>query len=206
MKRIIYLCKVVFLFTFTSINPRLYIKSMGVTVLVGMSQITNERRLHASLGETFDVARGPDVTSLHIISSDSLTSHLGLPPNISRHWSRSRTESRSTIWTRRRNNVADDRVGQFTSLRLGLRCRSEETGRARKSESGGRVTVFMIVRFIRASRLNNIFCDDGPRLWVDLLLWPSVRRCILFLKIPAHARGLLLGKSPSVQSCTQLST
>lgn len=60
--------------------------------------------------------------------------------------------------------MADDRVGQFASLRLGLRCRSEETGRARKSESGGRVTVFMIVRFIRASRLNNIFCDDGLRL------------------------------------------
>lgn len=149
---------------------------MGVTVLMGMSQITNERRLHASLGETFDVARGPDVTSLHI-SLQLLTSHLSLPPNISRHWSRSRTESWSTIWARRRNNVADDRVGQFTSLRLGLRCRSEETGRASKSESGGRVSLdvyvlSMIVRFIRASRLNNIYCD-GLRLWVDLLLWLS---------------------------------
>lgn len=32
-----------------------------------------------------------------------------------------------------------DRVGRFTPVRLGLRCRSEEAGRTGEGESGGRV-------------------------------------------------------------------
>lgn len=72
-------------------------------------QITNERPLHASNKATFDVARGPDVTSERIISPPLLrSSHLsGLLPNISRLWCRSRAqvrvprteaEQRGTMW------------------------------------------------------------------------------------------------------------
>lgn len=138
-----------------SVNPRLRFKFVGLAV-VRVDDVrgrrTNERPLHAPLKATFDVARGPDVTSACIISPVQTPllkprpSWLsGLLPDI--HRLRYRRQAATPAFhdpKRSRNNVAD-RVGEFTSLRLILPSRPEETGRTGQSQGGGN-TVFLVVK------------------------------------------------------------
>lgn len=181
-----------------SVIPRLRFKFAGL-VVVRVDDVrgrcTNERPLHASLKATFDVARGPDVTSACIISPvqtillKSRPSYLsGLLPNI--HGLRHRRQAATSAFhdsKRSRNNVAD-RVGEFPSLRLNLARRPEETGRTRQSQSGGNAVFLVVKGKIQKNKKNKSIIiviiparlKSRTRVWFLplIIVWKNAFKCL----------------------------
>lgn len=121
--------------------------------------ITNERANHAcSSLRHKNIWRGKrsgrDIAAHHL---SSLLFHSSVTFNHLQVLVPVKSECGSSIWSRR--NVAD-RVGQFTSLRLGLWCGSEEAGGAGKSEGGGNIRLYFFI--ILRIKKNTEIIVSGP--------------------------------------------
>lgn len=128
--------------------------------------ITNERANHAcSSLRHKNIWRGKrsgrDIAAHHL---SSLLFHSSVTFNHLQVLVPVKSECGSSIWSRR--NVAD-RVGQFTSLRLGLWCGSEEAGGAGKSEGGGNIRLYFFI-ILRIKK--NTEANYRLNVWMGALL------------------------------------